>query len=160
MSNIFLLPDLGEGLTEADLVRWLVAEGDEIAVDQPVCEVETAKAIVEVPSPYAGVVLTLHGSEGETMEVGKPLFTVGSADEAGSGAADGAPAQVPAAEIRAMSTRNAAMGQAAEPVAMRNDVAIMGTKPPTKPAMLKPRATPEYRTSASNRVGRMTPVTA
>lgn len=97
MSDIFLLPDLGEGLTEADLVRWLVAEGDEIAVDQPVCEVETAKAIVEVPSPYAGVVVTLHGAEGETMEVGKPLFTIGSADEAGSKADGGAPAQVPAA---------------------------------------------------------------
>ena len=84
MSSTFTLPDLGEGLTEADLVRWLVAEGDEIAVDQPVCEVETAKAIVEVPSPYAGTVLTLHGAEGQTMEVGKPLFTVGAADDAGA----------------------------------------------------------------------------
>ena len=75
MSNTFLLPDLGEGLTEADIVRWLVAEGDTVAVDQPMVEVETAKALVEVPSPYAGTVLTLHGAEGETMDVGSPHRT-------------------------------------------------------------------------------------
>ena len=84
MSNTFNLPDLGEGLTEADLVRWLVAEGDEVAVDQPIAEVETAKALVEVPSPYAGTVLTLHGAEGETMDVGAPFITVGTAGEPGS----------------------------------------------------------------------------
>ncbi len=55
-TTVFLLPDLGEGLTEAELVRWLVAVGDVVAVDQPIAEVETAKALVEVPSPYAGVV--------------------------------------------------------------------------------------------------------
>lgn len=87
MSNTFLLPDLGEGLTEADIVRWLVAEGDEVVVDQPIVEVETAKALVEVPSPYAGTVLTLHGAEGQTMEVGRPLITVGAAGESGEGSA-------------------------------------------------------------------------
>ncbi|MFC8799009.1 dihydrolipoamide acetyltransferase family protein [Promicromonospora sp. NPDC057138] len=78
----FLLPDLGEGLTEACVVQWLVAEGDVVAVDQPVAEVETAKSVVEVPSPYAGRVSTLHAAEGETVDVGKPLITVvaGSAD--------------------------------------------------------------------------------
>ena len=69
-TQIFNLPDLGEGLTEADLVNWLVEEGDTIAVDQPIAEVETAKALVEVPSPYAGTVLTLHGTPGETLLVG------------------------------------------------------------------------------------------
>ena len=87
MSNTFLLPDLGEGLTEADIVRWLVAEGDTVAVDQPMVEVETAKALVEVPSPYAGTVLTLHGAEGETMDVGSPLITIGAAGESGEGSA-------------------------------------------------------------------------
>ena len=87
MSNTFLLPDLGEGLTEADIVRWLVAEGDTVAVDQPMVEVETAKALVEVPSPYAGTVLTLHGAEGETMDVGSPLITIGEAGESGEGSA-------------------------------------------------------------------------
>ena len=90
MSNTFLLPDLGEGLTEADIVRWLVAEGDTVAVDQPMVEVETAKALVEVPSPYAGTVLTLHGAEGETMDVGSPLITIGAAGESGEGSAPAA----------------------------------------------------------------------
>ncbi|MBF4994022.1 2-oxo acid dehydrogenase subunit E2 [Arthrobacter gandavensis] len=72
----FLLPDLGEGLTDAELVNWLVAEGDTIAVDQPVAEVETAKSLVEVPSPFAGVVQTLHGAAGESIDVGKPLISV------------------------------------------------------------------------------------
>ena len=57
----FLLPDLGEGLTEAEIVHWLVAEGDVVTVDQSVVEVETAKSLVEVPTPFAGRVVTLHG---------------------------------------------------------------------------------------------------
>ncbi|MCU1686990.1 MAG: bkdC2 [Amycolatopsis sp.] len=75
----FLLPDLGEGLTEAVIVQWLVSAGDVIVTDQPVVEVETAKATVEVPSPYAGVVTTLHGEAGSTLPVGAPLITVGAA---------------------------------------------------------------------------------
>ena len=74
----FLLPDLGEGLTEAEVVRWLVAVGDVVAVDAPVAEVETAKSIVEVPSPYAGVVAELHGKEGGMVDVGQPLISIGS----------------------------------------------------------------------------------
>ena len=74
--NTFLLPDLGEGLTEAEIVRWLVAEGDEVAVDQAVVEVETAKSVVELPSPYAGRVAALHGAEGTAVDVGRPLFSV------------------------------------------------------------------------------------
>lgn len=77
--STFNLPDLGEGLTEAELTRWLVSEGDQIVVDQPIAEVETAKALVEVPSPYAGTVATLHGAEGQTMIVGEPLITVSTA---------------------------------------------------------------------------------
>ena len=76
MTQVFHLPDLGEGLTEADLVQWLVAVGDTIAVDQPIAEVETAKALVEVPSPYAGTVQTLHGTPGDTLHVGNPLITI------------------------------------------------------------------------------------
>src|SRR6478609_8737810 len=74
--RVFLLPDLGEGLTEAELVAWHVSVGDEIAVDQPIAEVETAKSAVEVPSPYAGIVAELHGRPGETLDVGKPLISV------------------------------------------------------------------------------------
>ena len=72
----FTLPDLGEGLTEAEIVRWLVAEGDEIQIDQPVVEVETAKSVVEVPSPFAGRVVSLHGQQGQTVDVGAPLISV------------------------------------------------------------------------------------
>ncbi|HWU45515.1 MAG TPA: dihydrolipoamide acetyltransferase family protein [Humibacter sp.] len=74
--RVFTLPDLGEGLTEAALVRWLVSVGDEITVDQPIAEVETAKSVVEVPSPYAGVVEALHGEEGGELRVGAPLIEV------------------------------------------------------------------------------------
>ncbi|MFJ5975886.1 dihydrolipoamide acetyltransferase family protein [Pseudarthrobacter oxydans] len=75
-TRVFLLPDLGEGLTEAELVSWHVAVGDTITVDQPIAEVETAKSTVEVPSPYAGIVAELHGQPGETLDVGKPLISV------------------------------------------------------------------------------------
>jgi len=75
-AQVFRLPDLGEGLTEAELVRWLVAVGDVVAVDQPIAEVETAKSVVEVPSPFAGVVSALHGEEGEALAVGAPLIEV------------------------------------------------------------------------------------
>ncbi|MGW1510468.1 dihydrolipoamide acetyltransferase family protein [Streptomyces sp. NPDC002394] len=72
----FKLPDLGEGLTEAEIVRWLVSVGDVVAIDQPVVEVETAKAMVEVPCPYGGVVTARYGEEGTELPVGAPLLTV------------------------------------------------------------------------------------
>ena len=71
--SIFKLPDLGEGLQEADIREWHVKVGDRVAVDQPLLAVETAKAVVEVPSPQAGVIKTLFGAVGDTMDVGKPL---------------------------------------------------------------------------------------
>lgn len=74
--QVFLLPDLGEGLVEAELVTWLVGVGDSVHIDQPIAEVETAKSVVEVPSPFEGTVATLHGAEGDTLEVGKPLISV------------------------------------------------------------------------------------
>ncbi|MFE5830694.1 dihydrolipoamide acetyltransferase family protein [Streptomyces sp. NPDC056508] len=89
----FKLPDLGEGLTEAEIVRWLVAVGDVVAVDQPVVEVETAKAMVEVPCPYGGVVTARYGEEGTELPVGAPLLTVAVGGAGGAGATD-----APAAE--------------------------------------------------------------
>ncbi|WP_369234557.1 dihydrolipoamide acetyltransferase family protein [Streptomyces sp. R21] len=87
----FKLPDLGEGLTEAEIVRWLVEVGDVVAIDQPVVEVETAKAMVEVPCPYGGVVTARFGEEGTELPVGSPLLTVavGAPAEAFSEAASG-----------------------------------------------------------------------
>ncbi|WP_329615199.1 2-oxo acid dehydrogenase subunit E2 [Streptomyces brevispora] len=89
----FRLPDLGEGLTEAEIVRWLVEVGEVVAIDQPVVEVETAKAMVEVPCPYGGVVTARFGEEGTELPVGAPLLTVavgsvepsGRTTESGSG---------------------------------------------------------------------------
>ena len=67
------MPDLGEGLTEAEIVRWHVKVGDTVAVDQPLLSVETAKAVVEVPAPSAGMITALHGAAGERVEIGAPL---------------------------------------------------------------------------------------
>jgi 2-oxoisovalerate dehydrogenase E2 component (dihydrolipoyl transacylase) len=75
-ARVFRLPDLGEGLTEAGLVQWLVAVGDTITTDQPIAEVETAKSIVELPSPFAGIVTALHGEAGDTIDVGAPVLEV------------------------------------------------------------------------------------
>jgi pyruvate dehydrogenase E2 component (dihydrolipoamide acetyltransferase) len=76
----FLLPDLGEGLTEAEIVTWHVQTGDTVTVDQPIVEVETAKAVVEVPVPFAGRVTALHGQPGDVVAVGQPLLTVDPAE--------------------------------------------------------------------------------
>nr|WP_201469704.1 dihydrolipoamide acetyltransferase family protein [Microbacterium hydrocarbonoxydans] len=70
----FRLPDLGEGLMEAEVVQWLVAPGDSVTLNQTLAEVETAKAIVELPSPFEGTVSTLHAEAGETVAVGAPLI--------------------------------------------------------------------------------------
>ena len=75
----FRLPDVGEGLTEADILAWSVAPGDHVVVNQTLVEVETAKAAVELPSPFAGVVSALHAAEGETVEVGRPIITIDTA---------------------------------------------------------------------------------
>lgn len=75
-ARVFRLPDLGEGLTEAGLVQWLVKVGDTVATDQAIAEVETAKSIVELPSPFTGVITALHGEPGDTIEVGAPVLEV------------------------------------------------------------------------------------
>ncbi|MFD6193935.1 dihydrolipoamide acetyltransferase family protein [Streptomyces sp. NPDC060275] len=116
----FKLPDLGEGLTEAEIVRWLVEVGDVVAVDQPVVEVETAKAMVEVPCPYGGVVTARFGEEGTELPVGAPLVTVavggaaavgaGPARDSGGGAAGTPVAETPAAERKAEGSGNVLVG--------------------------------------------------
>ncbi|HIE21426.1 MAG TPA: 2-oxo acid dehydrogenase subunit E2 [Acidimicrobiia bacterium] len=81
MAREFRLPDIGEGLTEAEIVRWLVPEGEYVEADQPVVEVETDKAVVEIPSPYAGVVVRHGGAEGETIKVGEILVVIAEEGE-------------------------------------------------------------------------------
>jgi pyruvate dehydrogenase E2 component (dihydrolipoamide acetyltransferase) len=106
----FKLPDVGEGLTEADIVRWLVQPGDKIDINQIIVEIETAKAVVELPSPYAGVVEDLLVPEGATADVGTPIISVqvgadGTAaaanGTAGPGIAESGQAPAPPAEISA-----------------------------------------------------------
>ena len=72
----FKLPDVGEGLTEGEILQWLVAVGDTVTINQPIVEVETAKAAVELPCPYAGVVTELHYGEGTTVDVGSPIISI------------------------------------------------------------------------------------
>ncbi|VEI03604.1 Dihydrolipoyllysine-residue acetyltransferase component of pyruvate dehydrogenase complex [Acidipropionibacterium jensenii] len=76
----YRMPDPGEGLTEAELVSWRVAEGDTVAINDVLCEVETAKSIVELPSPFAGVVARMLVSEGDTVAVGAPLVSIDQGD--------------------------------------------------------------------------------
>src|SRR3954470_12932148 len=72
----FKLPDVGEGLTEGEILQWLVAVGDTVTVNQPLCEVETAKAAVELPSPFAGRVTELLFDAGTMVDVGTPIITI------------------------------------------------------------------------------------
>ena len=81
MASSFKLPDLGEGLTEGEIARWLVAEGQEIAEDDPLVEIQTDKATVEIPSPYAGTVLRILVAEGEIAPVGTQLVVIGDPGE-------------------------------------------------------------------------------
>ncbi|MFS0894601.1 dihydrolipoamide acetyltransferase family protein [Microbacterium sp. 179-I 3D3 NHS] len=94
----FTLPDVGEGLTEAEIVAWKVAPGDTVAINDVICEIETAKSLVELPSPHAGVVGELLVAEGETVEVGTPIitFVTDARDDAGPGVI--ATAEAPAPE--------------------------------------------------------------
>ena len=97
----FRLPDVGEGLTEADILTWSVAPGDTVVVNQTLVEVETAKAAVELPSPFAGVVAALHAAPGETVEVGRPIITIDvdpTGPAAGSPTGDEAPTAAAARE--------------------------------------------------------------
>ena len=96
----FRLPDVGEGLTEADIVTWRVKPGDKVEVNQVIVEIETAKSLVELPSPYEGVVSGLLVDEGQTVDVGTPIIEVDvGAGTAGSPAEQvGATGDAPSAE--------------------------------------------------------------
>ena len=105
MSDVFVLPDPGEGLTEADIVAWKVAAGDSVTVNQILVEIETAKSLVELPSPHAGTIAELLVTEGDTVEVGTPIVRFGSAD--GDTAAEAAPAAAATAGSSAAGSQEA-----------------------------------------------------
>src|SRR6476660_1930198 len=95
----FKLPDVGEGLTEGEILQWLVSVGDTVTVNQPLCEVETAKAAVELPSPYAGTVTELLFDAGTMVDVGAPIISI---DVGGSATPEPAAAPAGAAAPEAL----------------------------------------------------------
>jgi pyruvate dehydrogenase E2 component (dihydrolipoamide acetyltransferase) len=122
----FLLPDLGEGLEEAEVVAWRVKPGDRVAVDQVIAEVETAKAVVEVPVPYAGVVAALHATAGSTVSVGQPLLTV-EAEEPAAGFREPGVVVPGQAQVTVNEAAGAAASSAAAAGAATPGVAAAGT---------------------------------
>jgi pyruvate dehydrogenase E2 component (dihydrolipoamide acetyltransferase) len=124
----FKLPDVGEGLTEADIVRWHVQPGDAIKVNQIIVEIETAKAVVELPSPHAGTVSELLVAEGDTVDVGTPIISISTGAGGSAGPAAGGPA--------ATSQTKAAAASAAPPSG--TDQAGLGGRPAAMAADLVP----------------------
>ncbi|GAB3857014.1 dihydrolipoamide acetyltransferase family protein [Nocardioides maradonensis] len=114
----FKLPDVGEGLTEAEIVTWRVKVGDVIAVNDIVVEIETAKSIVELPSPYAGEVTALLVEEGEEVTVGTPIIAIGEpgAAAAAAAAAPPAPVETPEPADEELATRRAMPGEVRDPI--------------------------------------------
>jgi pyruvate dehydrogenase E2 component (dihydrolipoamide acetyltransferase) len=125
----YKLPDVGEGLTEAEIVTWKVKVGDVVAVNDIVVEIETAKSLVELPSPYAGTVTALLVPEGETVPVGTPIIAIGEASTAGGATAPAAPAAP--AEID-LSNPAASGGGEGESLVGRNKVEREAMRRPRK----------------------------
>ena len=139
MSNLrqFKLPDVGEGLTEGEILQWLVAVGDTVTVNQPLCEVETAKAAVELPSPYAGTVTELLFDAGTMVDVGTPIITI----DTGGGAAPAPAEPAPAAEAPGDGEPAAGLIGGAAPGG--RTAVLVGYGPRTTEAKRRPRHTGE-----------------
>jgi 2-oxoisovalerate dehydrogenase E2 component (dihydrolipoyl transacylase) len=145
----FLLPDVGEGLTEAEIVTWHIAVGDTVTVNQTIVDIETAKSIVELPSPYAGEVVELLAAEGETVDVGSPIIAIraaGGYTVAGWGTAAGEPGE-PEPELlvgygaKDTGPRRRRSGSAAATSKPDRVAAV----PASEPEKSKPRAKPPVR---------------
>ncbi|MFF4339451.1 dihydrolipoamide acetyltransferase family protein [Kitasatospora sp. NPDC001540] len=135
----FTLPDLGEGLTGAEVVRWMVEVGEVIAVDQPVVEVETAKAVVEVPCPYGGVVTARYGEVGQEVPVGAPLVTVAVAPApGGAGGADEPAVERPLVGYGVAETRRAGRRRVRPAAAATAAAAVVEAAPAVAPAAVAP----------------------
>jgi 2-oxoisovalerate dehydrogenase E2 component (dihydrolipoyl transacylase) len=126
----YKLPDVGEGLTEAEIVTWKVKVGDVVKVNDVVVEIETAKSLVELPSPYAGTVQALHVPEGETVAVGTPIVTIG---EGAAATEPPSPAAAPQAEPAALDLSNPAATGGGE------NQTLVGYGPRTASAHRRPR---------------------
>jgi len=129
----FKLPDVGEGLTEGEILQWLVAVGDTVTVNQPLCEVETAKAAVELPSPYAGTVVELLFEAGTMVDVGAPIITI---DVSGGAVPPPAPPAEPSA---AADEAEPAAGLIGGPAPGGRTSVLVGYGPRTTDAKRRPR---------------------
>jgi 2-oxoisovalerate dehydrogenase E2 component (dihydrolipoyl transacylase) len=147
----FKLPDLGEGLTEGEVVRWLVTEGDTITLNQPIVEVETAKAVVEIPAPYAGTVVKLHAGEGDTVDVGAPLISVATAGGAPAAGPAAAPEQELQATLVGPGERQQVRRRRATGVPPPGRAGGNGPAPAASAAPQRPMATPPVRRYAKDR---------
>ena len=130
MSDVFLLPDPGEGLTEADIVSWKVAAGDAVTVNQILVEIETAKSLVELPSPHAGTIGALLVDEGETVAVGTPIVRFGPV---------GGEGPAPAAAGTAGAEASAAEAAPAEPSEDTSGATLVGYGAVASSAKRRPR---------------------
>src|SRR5690554_5380141 len=129
----FPLPDLGEGLTEGEILRWLVSEGDRVEQNQPIVEVETAKAAVEIPAKWPGTIVKIFHPEGATVEVGSPIVAIDTGGDAGPSGHGQAGAAAPAAE--AVPTG----GKIGEVTATGRTAVLVGYGPRTTTARRRPR---------------------
>ena len=131
--RVFRLPDVGEGLIEAEVLRWLVAVGDDVAVNDPIVEIETAKASVELPSPFAGRVLALHATAGQVLPVGVPLISFDGGEGDGTAAPEREAVLVGYGVAPAATARRRRRAEAAVPVAVPATPATPASRPLASP---------------------------
>lgn len=146
----FLLPDLGEGLADAELLTWSVDVGDTITLNQTIAEVETAKASVELPSPYAGVVVARHAEEGTTIDVGAPFLDIEVAGPATTGPASPDTADEAAADARPEPSVEKAESETVEAAPTRTPV-LVGYGVAEETSSRRPLAAPPVRKEARER---------
>lgn len=132
MIKEFRLPDLGEGLTESEILSWKVAVGDTVSLNQVIAEVETAKAVVELPSPFAGVIKELHEQPGSVVEVGKPIVSFEVPDDAGASPAQVTGAFSPGMGEASVETPNPAETPKREPNLVGYGAVVEGSGRPTR----------------------------
>lgn len=150
--RVFDLPDLGEGLEDAEIVQWKVSEGDVVELNQPLVDVNTAKALVEIPSPFAGRILKLHGGEGDVVNVGAPLVTFDVEDGAGEAAPKEAPKREAVLVGYGVDQEGATKRRRRlRPPGERKAPAARQTEAPDGPATTRTAATPPVRRLARER---------
>jgi 2-oxoisovalerate dehydrogenase E2 component (dihydrolipoyl transacylase) len=151
MIKEFRLPDLGEGLTESEIVSWKVGVGDTVSLNQVIAEVETAKAVVELPSPFAGVITALHEQPGTVVEVGKPIVSFEVPDDAGASPAVASPAEGEAPKRQPnLVGYGAVVESSGRPARRQRNLAAPAVEPVETRSHERPRSTPPVRKLAKD----------